>query len=59
MYLDSMNKGVRSNYIRQLIRNDMRGESLESKIRRIVAEEVAKHGGNTDDVGNALKGLFD
>ena len=55
--LDSMGKGVRSNYIRTLIRADMNGQTLEDKIRKIVAEEISR-GGNID-VGNALRNLFD
>jgi hypothetical protein len=56
-HLESMPKGAMSRYVRDLIRADLRRESLEDMVRRIVAEELKK-GGKGDDVARALRGMF-
>lgn len=55
-YLDAMPKGQRSNYIRGLIRQDKNGESLDERIRKIVAEQM-QHNPQTG-IENVLKGVF-
>jgi metal-responsive CopG/Arc/MetJ family transcriptional regulator len=56
-FIEGLSKGVRSNFIREAIRAKINGNDLESKIRRIVAEELSKN--ESGDVANALKSIFE
>lgn len=60
-YYNSIPKGLRSNYIRDLIRKDKYGEPLEEMIERIVDKRLKQNptqsSAKNTDVFNALKGL--
>jgi tRNA(Ile2) C34 agmatinyltransferase TiaS len=56
-YLESLPKGVRSNFIREAIRAKINGDDLEAKIRKIVSEMMQKNDGG--EISDIVRGFFD